>query len=237
MENDTLKLKLNEDWYLNDLKTLLDIIDNLFTSFYAINELSNEYKNEINENKRELRNQFEEYRYFFEKYIRRRFKDRDYEDIDELFFHRFPFIHGKFQYTTRSTFGLKYRGISSSIINKDWYIKPADKLKIRKIHISSPGEIQIDGGGIIKEIRELIKDISYRNALEKKHENIKIENSELDNELKRLCIVEKKIQIMKDMGIPQDDIAKLSKYLFQNKNELEGFIEKKNIGLLIDEKG
>jgi len=56
----------------------------------------------------------------------------------------------------------------ASIENNTYRIKRSEELKLKKIHIESPGEIKIEGGSIIKEFRELIKDLTFRNNQEER---------------------------------------------------------------------
>ena len=55
------------------------------------------------------------------------------------------------------------------------YVSESDRLQVRKIHIASPGGFSFKGiGEIVKEIRELIKDLWYRNNQERKKGQLEI---------------------------------------------------------------
>ena len=97
-----------------------------------------------------------------------------------------------------------------------------DFLIIERVSMSSPGEIRIEGGSIIREMRELIKDLSYRNEHQK--------------EMGQLEIIEKKISILKDLGLSEREIAKIVDYLNENIYRLDELISKGKIGIVLDER-
>jgi len=71
----------------------------------------------------------------------------------------------------------------------DSFARDEDRLQVRRINVASPGEFSFSGSGeIVREIRELIKDIWYRNKQERvrgeleiieKYLSIRRENSDL----------------------------------------------------------
>ena len=72
----------------------------------------------------------------------------------------------------------------------DSFAGSEDRLRVRRIHIASPGSFNLSGSGeIIREIRELIKDLWFRNRQEKakgeldiidKYLTMRRENSDLN---------------------------------------------------------
>ena len=115
-----------------------------------------------------------------------------------------------------------YRKISiiNYIKNRTHWIKDDDLLYIKSIRMESPGDIVIAGGGIVREIRELIKDLEYRNEQEK--------------EMGQLNILEKKLEIMERYGIPKNELAKILRYTNENVESINSFKSKGLIGSIID---
>lgn len=72
----------------------------------------------------------------------------------------------------------------------DSFAASGDRLRVRRIHIASPGSFNLSGSGeIIREIRELVKDLWFRNRQEKtkgeldiidKYLTMRRENSDLN---------------------------------------------------------
>jgi hypothetical protein len=88
-------------------------------------------------------------------------------------------------------------GISISIKNKLIKIRNEDLLSIKSIRMESPGEINLwaGSGEVIHELREFIKDISFRNKQE--------------FELGQLNILKKRLEIMQEHGISKIELTKL----------------------------
>jgi hypothetical protein len=61
-----------------------------------------------------------------------------------------------------------FKSVYDIYVNIDAYATNSQKLRVRRIQISSPGKFTFEGSGeIIKQLRELIKDFWYRNKNEK----------------------------------------------------------------------
>ena len=101
------------------------------------------------------------------------------------------------------------------------------QLRIRRMHMSSPGDIQVDGGSLVKEVRELIKDFSYRNKQEK-------EKGECEIELLRLQVLQRKISILKSLGFTNDQIQQIFASVNVEAKSIDYFINKGKVGLIID---
>jgi hypothetical protein len=111
-------------------------------------------------------------------------------------------------------------GLAKCIKNRNYLIKNEDSLNIKRIRMESPGDIVIEGGGIIRELRELIKDKTYRNEQEK--------------ELGQLNILEKKLEILGKYGIPKNELSKVLKYADENEIVFINFHHKGLLGNIID---
>jgi antitoxin component YwqK of YwqJK toxin-antitoxin module len=98
----------------------------------------------------------------------------------------------------------KKNSISEYIIKKNIKIRNDYILYIKSIHMASPGEIVLSSGigEILHELREFIKDLSYRNQYEKN--------------MCRLNIIEKKLEIMKKYDIMERELESLLLYINGN---------------------
>jgi len=208
-KKEILKLKLDGDWYLSEFEELLKLINNTYQIFYAINQLKNRFESQF-ESQFENLKALEEISPFWHEYI---YVLRKSVKLDSKKIPLIPFLPYQ---------AMNYQNISDSIEKGEWYIYPNDQIKINKIFMASPGEIHIEAGSAIREIRELIKDIKYRNEHEKK--------------LGELEILEKQIDILEKIGVPQQELGKILTRLKQNGTSLEEMIVKGKIGLLTDEK-
>jgi hypothetical protein len=71
--------------------------------------------------------------------------------------------------------------INYYISNTSEFLSSAHELKIRKIAISSPGGFSLEGlGEPLRELREFIKDMCYRNRQEREKGNLEILKQKLD---------------------------------------------------------
>jgi len=90
------------------------------------------------------------------------------------------------------------------------YSGESERLRIHRIRMASPGLISFEGlGDIVREFRELIKDMWYRNRQEK-------QRGDQESQLRELEIVEKYLGIgrqFREMDIPFPTILVTEKYL------------------------
>lgn len=101
-----------------------------------------------------------------------------------------------------------------NLILPAFYVSP--QLRIEKIHIASPGEVNLLGfHKIIKELRELLKDLIYRN----KQERI---NGELDIDLKKVRLIQEKLKVIDELDLPLEKKLALKKRLLMSASELQG---------------
>lgn len=116
----------------------------------------------------------------------------------------------------------KYKG--GKLYNQFRYstlLVPKDEqINISSLKIGSPGQFDLKGSGeIIREIRELIKDLSFRN----RHEEI----------LGELKIIKEKIALLKQMGISEEEIQeKILPLILSPIKKINRKIKEHNIELL-----
>lgn len=174
MENskNLIGFKTKEIWTLKDLKSFLTSIEDFYNVFSAT-----KIKENIENRKRETyKRMFKDYDHYFHKYLdhpiyfefiefQRRIL-KDYLSGELKYFPQlqlFPVLpFPKLEEETKlpSLFDI-YTEISS-------YQSTEELLRIYKINMASPGGLSFKGiGDVIKELREFIKDIWYRNKQEK----------------------------------------------------------------------
>ena len=115
-----------------------------------------------------------------------------------------------------------YKPLRDAIINSLYYVNYGDELLVEKIVIQSPAEINFRGaGGIIKQIRELIKDLRYRNVYEER--------------MMQTELINKQISVLKKAGYTDEETRELIKHYFPSLKTLSKQIDQNDI-YLIEEK-
>jgi len=200
-EEGYFEIKLNGNWRNKDLSAFLNSIENIFRAYYVCHDITEMYRGMI-EQEREGRFGpfFDEYFYALRRYIR----------DDEFRGRSFPFPFPLFQ----------FGNIFESIENDTYLIPDDDLLKIKRIHIASPGEIQIEAGGVVREVRELIKDLTFRNSQEQR--------------LRELEILSKKLDILERLGVPKSELGKVLGYVKSNGKVLEDLHRRELVGNIVD---
>jgi len=121
----------------------------------------------------------------------------------------------------------------ASIRKPEEMVLPDDRIQITSIVIKSPGFWEFLGSvNPLEVVRKYLcdrherkKDEAYRNQLEK-------ERGELENEKLRTQIVQEKVNILKDLGVPEEKIRKaLFEHVIKPLGELDTI---QNKGLVAD---
>ncbi len=184
-EKGIINFKTKGKWTLHDMTDLLISVNQIYNAVYAINVKQLEIDRAI----RSLAENIDDYYYYWKEYIRHPlFEDlwHIWKIILEKYISRKrlypPFLLPWF-YPFIPLEILKIIEVDAVQIYKniDIYIYPEQQLFIRRIIIESPGVISFEGiGEIIRQIRELIKDIWYRNRLEKLEKEIELKSKKID---------------------------------------------------------
>jgi len=149
IKSNAFAINLNGNWTLSDFEHFISSLNNIYRALYVCKDASQiYYKIEQGDFDYPHHPLFDEYFH----YLRRAIKE--HKTIPYVF--PYPYYDRK-QYN-----------LFESIENNTYRIKRSEELKLKKIHIESPGEIKIEGGSIIKEFRELIKDLTFRNNQEER---------------------------------------------------------------------
>jgi len=115
-------------------------------------------------------------------------------------------------------------------------VSDEDQLIVKSIEISSPGDFNLLGvDKIILQLRELWKDISYRNRQEKesKHEKLRHQKAmdQVKEQMGRQELLSGQIKIMKTLGYDQEEIDIGIKALGDPLEQLASISEQKHVSL------
>jgi hypothetical protein len=113
-------------------------------------------------------------------------------------------------------------------------IKPDERLKVKSIEIHSPGDFNLLGvDKIIGQVRELIKDITYRNKLDRQAKEEAIRHQKDMNNLKTMAgkqkILANQIKLMKSLGYDVEQIDIGVKALADPLSQIEDISTRKNV--------
>jgi|TARA_B110000503_G_C6923960_1_gene319850 hypothetical protein len=128
---------------------------------------------------------------------------------------------------------VKLKSAFSSSLSK---IQPQESLKVKSIEIHSPGDFNLLGvDKIIGQIRELIKDFTYRNKLDHQEKEEALRQQKEMNNLKTVegkqKILANQICIMKSLGYDQEEIEIGIKALADPLFHIEEISSRKNVTL------
>lgn len=113
-------------------------------------------------------------------------------------------------------------------------IEPEERLIVKSIEINSPGEFNLLGvDKIIGQVRGLIKDLAYRNKLDRqeKEEDLRHqkEMNNLEAEASKQNLLANQIQLMKSLGYDQEQIEIGIKALTDPLAQIEDISIRKNV--------
>lgn len=127
-----------------------------------------------------------------------------------------------------------------------YFINEGDELYIQRIVIASPAEFNLKGcEGILREIREFYKDVTYRNEIEKKQLELGMREKELDLQIKEeelkdkrtqheiyeTRLVKEKIELLKSAGASDEEIHGIIGTLLNPAKKMINVAEKQEIEL------
>jgi hypothetical protein len=218
-ETSRLALRVSYNWKMVDFILLLSCLRDLYIIFHGIDKLKNLYEEHNIGN-------YEEKYMNYDRYVERVAHELRGDTLEEPVTKLAKLLSEIFGLAPLISKHVEFKLLSNNIIheiiNNEYHISEADEISISKIHISSPGEIHLEAGSAIKELRELIKDLSFRNEQERAF-----------NELK---IIQEIITTLDMMKIPPEDIRKVVFRLREKGTTIEGMINGGILGLLFDEK-
>ena len=103
------------------------------------------------------------------------------------------------------------------------YLFRDERLMIEAIRLTSPGIISFEGlSGIIKEIREFLKDLWWRNTYERRRNIEKLR-------IYKVTRIQEEIRVLRDMGLTDDEIKRLYKRLQEPLISMFHFVEERKL--------
>lgn len=166
-DENCLCFRTQGEWAATDVVTLVSGASGIYDAFLAVNIQRRREDEQIRriEHSMELLHKsmdhpiYHEFYHMWRDYIRMLRKDHMFMPYPLPFPFPMPFPHYLFEPGTTAF------EIFSEI---ESFAAVEDRLRIRRIQMASPGSFNLSGSGeIIREIRELIKDLWYRNRQEK----------------------------------------------------------------------
>ena len=227
-EKEIINFKIKGKWTLNDMTDLLTSINQIYNAVYAINIKQLEIDRAI----KSLAENLDDYYHYWRKHL-------DHSSFEELWR---IWTEISREYITQKRpyppfllpwfYALIPPDISKIIEidviqiykNIDIYIYPEQRLFIRKIVMESPGFISFEGiGEIIKQIRELIKDLWYRNKQEKQEKEIELQKKEIELKIKKMDFAKSLEEILRKQNYrqfikPENELIKI---IINGVNKLE----------------
>jgi hypothetical protein len=91
------------------------------------------------------------------------------------------------------------------------HVPDHDKLKIAMAEIHSPAKITLEGlDGVLKQMREVLKDVTYRNKIERREMESDLRHKEkmnsFEEEMAATQVLSARIQMMKEAGFSEEEI-------------------------------
>jgi hypothetical protein len=213
-----LQFDLDNDWNAIEFSDFLNSLASIYNVFLAIN-IKNKLINhkiayiekELGKNKNSDEDDFNKILKLLKLYL---------NDCEENLSSHFPLIFFKYNMDKY----LPSVSTSEIFLNINSYSSNNELLQIHSININSPGLIDFTGiADIIREIRELIKDLWYRNKQEKTVGELNIEKLRVETISERLKMVN---QFPDDILVKR--LNKESKTLETFKNEKKLNLHKSN---------
>ncbi|MCB0639764.1 MAG: hypothetical protein KDC54_24235 [Lewinella sp.] len=113
-------------------------------------------------------------------------------------------------------------------------IQPEDRLKVKSIEIHSPGDFNLLGvDKIIGQVRELIKDLTYRNRLDRQEKEEALRHQKEMNNLRTMAgkqkVLANQIQLMESLGYDREQIEIGVKALADPLSQIEEISSRKGV--------
>lgn len=113
-------------------------------------------------------------------------------------------------------------------------VQPEERLKVKSIEIHSPGDFNLLGvDKIIGQVRELIKDLTYRNRLDRQEREEALRHQKEVNNLGTMAgrqkILASQIELMKSLGYDQEQIEVGVKALADPLTQIEEISDRKSV--------
>ena len=133
------------------------------------------------------------------------------------------------------------RKLKQLLDNSLSYVKSSDVLQIESLEIRSPALLSLKGiGEVIREIRELVKDVSYRMRLDKREKELELKHKkaahELELAIKRTKLINDQVNLLKNAGCTEAQIQENIRKLTAPAGKMFSIMADKNVQLIDDKK-
>jgi len=209
-EIDSIDFQTANKWSANDLSVCLASIDEVYLAFLLARHLAVEVQRTVERLAEESAEFLREVEglgppgdIFLYEWIRliRRLGPRAL---------RFPLPFAG--YAQAQAPGLSWTSIERYLTNPSLFIDPADELLIGRVEMASPGGFTLKGlGEPLREIRELIKDVWYRNRQER-------HRGELE-------LIKQKLQLITQYRLSEPIIEELSVVVLKDVTDVKPLVE------------
>jgi len=202
IESDVITLLTNDDWTVNDLQALTRSVALIYDSRLATFIWKERQLADLQERKKSLKKSLEKFKRHWHGPGPYEWYEAWVEMIEE---------EGAVDVDTPLPFGALRISASRDVLSPvqilqsiDLFASRSQRCHIKQAKMSSPGGFSFTGiGEIVKETRELIKDIWYRNRQEK-------EQGDIDLKLKRIDLIERYLSLESKLAPSQELIISVS---------------------------
>lgn len=216
-DRNVITLLTNDDWIVNDLETLTRSVALIYDARLATFIWKQRLMIDLEERKKSLKKSIEK--------VRRHWHGPGPYEWYEAWIEMLE-TEGVTDVETSLPFGMLRIPASRDVLSPvqilqsiDLFASNSERCRIKQAKMNSPGGFSFTGiGEIIKEFRELLKDIWYRNRQEKEH-------GEIDLKLKKVDLIEKYLALDSKLAPTQELIVSVS-------TGVEGLLEMEKSGKL-----
>ncbi|PSJ43773.1 hypothetical protein C7H85_16140 [Zobellella endophytica] len=150
------------------------------------------------------------------------------------FFHQVNILYNRLSVLEDIKLKQRQVQLKSALYGSLSRISPEERLKVKSIEIHSPGDFNLLGvDKIIGQVRELIKDLTYRNKLDRQEKEEALSHQKEMNSLKTMAgkqkVLANQIQLMKSLGYDQEQIEIGIKALADPLAQIEEISSRKNV--------
>ena len=152
------------------------------------------------------------------------------------FFHQLNILYNRF-YVVQNLPRKDVRSLEYFLTNSLSRVSEFDRLHVHYLEMHSPAQFNFRGGGnIVREVRELIKDLSFRNRLEKERLSEENEHRVRTNQSKqykqKLAVLERQVKLMRKAGYSEKEILESMRQLVGPAIKLTELMQEKDAILL-----
>jgi len=150
------------------------------------------------------------------------------------FFHQINILYNRLSVLDEIKLKQRPVKLKSALYGSLSRIPPEERLQVKSIEIHSPGDFNLLGvDKIIGQIRELIKDLTYRNKLDRQVKEEALRHQKEINSLKTMAgkqkVLTNQIRLMESLGYDQEQIEIGIKALADPLAQIDDISSRKNV--------